>query len=131
MRSAACLDRALIHDMKNFGEIAPELTRQEAIELVAQQRKEYRLIGSEKRIRGLILFEYDLTTGELRRASMKKELQLEADGTVGSRCRVDSQDLCLYIQAINEQNALRKVQKLLRRKSIRESIFNNLKNGRK
>lgn len=36
-----------------------------------------------------------------------------------------------YAQAINEQNALRKVQKLLRRKSIRESIFNNLKNGRK
>lgn len=117
--------------MAKFGNIAPDLSQQEALELVAQQRKEYRLIGSEKRIRGLILFEYDLTTGELRRASMKKELQLEADGTVGSRCRVDSQDLCLYIQAINQQNALRKVQKLLRRNSIRESIFNNLKNGRK
>ena len=36
-----------------------------------------------------------------------------------------------YAQAINEQNALRKVQKLLRRNSIRESILNNFKNGRK
>ena len=115
--------------MKDSGKIVPEITRQDALELVQQQRQEYRLIGSQKRIPGLVLFEYDLTTGEIRRASMKKELQLEGDGTVGSKCRVDTQDLCLYIQALNEYNALRKARKMLRRKSTRESLLKHQNNG--
>lgn len=109
--------------------IVPELSRPELQELVAERRKEYRLIGSEKPIPGLTLFEYDLTTGELRRASVKKEVRLFIDGTTGSKSRVDTRDLCLYIQALNEANALRKVQQLLRRKSIRQQLFNSNNNG--
>lgn len=115
--------------MKEGGKVVPELTRQEAMELVDQQRQEYRLIGSQRRIPGLILWEYDLTTGELMKASMKKELQLGMDGTVGAKSRVDSKDLCLYIQALNEQNAMRKVKQMLRRKSTRESLLKHQSNG--
>ena len=110
--------------------IVPDLSRQDLQELVAEQRKEYRLIGSQKAIPGLILFEYDLTTGELHRASVKKEITLYVDGTAGTKTRVDSKDLCLYIQALNEANAMRKVQQLLRRKSIRQQIFKSSNNGR-
>ena len=60
---------------------------------------------------------------------MKKELQLGIDGAVGAKCRVYSQQLCLYIQALNEQNALRKVKQMLRRKSTRESLLKHQKNG--
>lgn len=116
--------------MNEIGKIVPELTRQDALELVQQQRKEFRLIGSQRRIPGLILFEYDLTTGELRRASMKKELTLQIDGTVDKNSRVDSRDLCLYIQAINEENARRKVKQMLRRKNVRESLLKPQKNGK-
>lgn len=112
-----------------MGKIVPELTRTAAQELVAEQRKEFRLIGSQKRIPGLILFEYDLATGELQRASMKKEIEMNLDGTVGAKSRVDSRDMCLYIQAINEQNALRKVKQLLRRKSVREQLLKPKSNG--
>ena len=114
-----------------MGKIVPELTRTAAQELVDEQRKEYKLLGSERRIPGLILFEYDLTTGELQRASLKKEVELNMDGTVGSKSRVDARDMCLYIQAINEQNAMRKVKQLLRRKSIREQLLKPQKDGRK
>lgn len=104
-------------------QIVPELTRPDALELVQQQRKEYRLIGSQRHIPGLILFEYDLTTGELRRASMKTEISITLDGKLDRTRQVNSRELCLYIQAINEQNAMRKVQQLLKRKSVRDGLL--------
>ena len=104
-------------------QIVPELTRPDALELVQQQRKEFRLIGSQRRIPGLILFEYDLTTGELRRASMKTEIGLTLDGKLDRTRQVNSRELCLYIQAINEQNAMRKVQQMLKRKSVRDGLL--------
>ena len=110
--------------------IVPELSREDAIELVYEQRKELRFIGSQRVIRGLTMFEYDLTTGELNRLSLKKEFELNLDLTTSSVSRVDSRDMCLYIQALNEQNALRKVKQLLRRKGIRQQLFNPKKNGR-
>lgn len=109
--------------------IVPELTRTSAQELVEEQRKEYRFIGTQRRIPGLILFEYDLTTGQLQRASMKKEVQLNMDGTVGAKRRVDSKEMCLYVQAINEHNALRKVKQLLRRKTVRKQLLKPHNNG--
>ena len=105
------------------------LSRQIMQEMVDEQRKEFKLIGSQKRIPGLILFEYDLTTGEIRQASMKKVIQLNMDGTTGAKSRVDSKDLCLYVQALNEENARRKVAQLLRRKTVRKQLFNPQNNG--
>ena len=105
------------------------LSRQVMQELVAEQQKEFRLIGSQKRIPGLTLFEYDMTTGELRPASVKKEIQLELNGSTGTKTRVDSKDLCLYIQALNEANARRKVAQLLRRKTVINQLLKPQKNG--
>jgi hypothetical protein len=110
-------------------QIVPELSRAAAQELVDEQRKEYRLVGSVKRVPGLILFEYDLTTGELSRADMKKELELTIDGRLNKNHNVSSKSLCLYIQAINEQNAMRKVQQLLKRKSVRNQLLKPQNNG--
>lgn len=109
--------------------IVPGLSRTAAQELVDEQRKEYRFIGSERRIPGLILWEYDLTTGELRRAPMKKEIELTMDGSLNKSSKVEAGLLCLYIQAINQENAMRKVRQMLRRKSVREKVLNLKKNG--
>jgi len=111
-------------------QIVPELTRADAQELVAEQRKEFRLIGSQRRIPGLILFEYDLTTGELGRASMKTEIALTVDGKLDKSREVMSRELCLYVQAINEQNAMRKVRQMLRRQSVIKRLFKPRENGR-
>ena len=103
--------------------IVPELSRTAAQELVDEQRKEYRFIGSHKRIPGLILFQYDLTTGELRQAPMKKEIELTTDGRLNKNNKVEAGALCLYVQALNKENAMRKVRAMLRRKSVRQELL--------
>ena len=109
--------------------IVPELDLASKQELVDEQRKEYTFLGSIRWVPGLILFEYDLTTGELRRPSMKNELILTDSGVLNKNHRVNQTSFCLYIQALNEQNALRKVRQLLKRKSIRNQLLNPQKNG--
>lgn len=112
-------------------QIVPEISRADALELVAEQRKEFRLLGSQRRVPGLILFEYDLTTGDLRRASMKTEIALTIDGKLDKTREVMSRDLCLYVQALNEKNAMKKVRQMLRRKSVRERLFKPRENGQR
>ena len=103
--------------------IVPELSRVDMQALVDEQRKEYRLLGSQKYIRGLSIYEYDLTTGVLREAGIKADLSLTIDGKLDTTRRVDCKSLCLYVQALNKENAMRKVRKMLQRKSIRKEIF--------
>lgn len=109
-----------------MNQIVPELSRADLQELVDQQRKEYRLIGSQKHIPGLVLYEYDLTTGELRPADVKTTLSLTVDGKLDSSRKVNSKELCLYVQALNKENAMRKVRIMLRRKSMRKELFKHL-----
>lgn len=109
-----------------MNQIVPELSRADLQELVDQQRKEYRLIGSQKHIPGLVLYEYDLTTGELRPADVKTTLSLTVDGKLDSSRKVNSKELCLYVQALNKENAMRKVRTMLRRKSMRKELFKHL-----
>lgn len=40
-------------------------------ELVAEQRREFGRIGAQRRLPGLTLYEYDLTTGEIREATVE------------------------------------------------------------
>ena len=109
--------------------IVPDLSIQDMQELVAEQKKQWGLIGSQKHIPGLILFEYDLTTGTLCQAHFKKEIHLNMDHTTGVNYRVDTKPLCLYVQAINEANAMRKIQQMLRRNSVRKQLLKPKKNG--
>ena len=109
-----------------MNQIVPELSRVDMQELVEQQRKEYRLIGSQKHILGLVLYEYDLTTGELRPADVKTTLSLTVDGKLDSSRKVNSKELCLYVQALNKENAMRKVRTMLRRKSMQKELFKHL-----
>ena len=77
-------------------------------ELVAEQRREFGRIGAQRRLPGLTLYEYDLTTGEIREADVETEATLRLDGPVGRSGRVDAKELCLYVQALNIENARRK-----------------------
>jgi len=102
-------------------------------ELVAEQRRELQ-VGSMRRMPGLRLYEYDLTTGELREADVETEATLRLEGPVGRSGRVNAGELCLYVQALNEDNALRKFRAMMRRKGVQAKILNNQnfkKDGRK
>ena len=93
-------------------------------EIVAEQRKEISRIGTVRRLPGLKLYEYDLTTGEIREADVKTEATLKLDGPMGRTGKVDAKELCLYVQALNLPNAVRKFRELLRRKSVQNKILN-------
>ncbi len=92
-------------------------------ELVAEQRKEFGRIGAQRRLPGLTLYEYDLTTGEIREADVETEATLRLDGPVGRTGRVDAKELCLYVQALNIENARRKFRAMTRRKTVQNKIL--------
>ena len=95
-------------------------------EIVAEQRKELSRIGSVRRLPGLKLFEYDLTTGEVREADVQTEATLKLEGPVGRTGKVDARELCLYVQALNRENAARKFREMIRRKSVQNKILKKL-----
>lgn len=92
-------------------------------ELVAEQRREFGRIGAQRRLPGLTLYEYDLTTGEIREATVETEATLRLDGPVGRSGRVDAKELCLYVQALNIENARRKFRAMTRRKTVQNKIL--------
>ena len=92
-------------------------------ELVAEQRREFGRIGAQRRLPGLTLYEYDLTTGEIREADVETEAPLRLDGPVGRSGRVDAKELCLYVQALNIENARRKFRAMTRRKTVQNKIL--------
>ena len=109
------------------------VTRISPEELVAEQRRELQ-VGSMRQMPGLRLYEYDLTTGELREADVETEATLRLDGPVGRSGRVNAGELCLYVQALNEENARRKCRSMMRRKGVQRKILNqqiSKNNGRK
>jgi hypothetical protein len=95
-------------------------------EIVAEQRKELSRIGSVRRLPGLKLYEYDLTTGEVREADVQTEATLKLEGPVGRTGKVDARELCLYVQALNRENAARKFREMIRRKSVQNKILKKL-----
>ncbi len=95
-------------------------------EIVAEQRKEISRVGSVRRLPGLKLYEYDLTTGEIREADVQTEATLKLDGPVGRTGKVDAKELCLYVQALNFPNAARKFREMMLKKSVQNKILKKL-----
>jgi hypothetical protein len=90
----------------------------EGIEIREEQEKknEYRLVRSERRIRGHIVWEYDRDTKILRRAKQKKtdvlltSLDPEAINTETIHSYEFNPD-CEYLQALNRKNAIKHLKK--------------------
>lgn len=89
----------------------------ETIELVAEQekKKQLTLIGSQRQIPGLTLWEYNHVTHILDKAQFKKEerfeltsLDPEKVNKLIHRKKVDIKENCVYTQALNRKNAIKK-----------------------
>jgi hypothetical protein len=87
------------------------LTNSERLEMKKQQEKELTLVGTERKQKGLTLFEYDKATCKIEPAEYETTdvfvLGMEAQSKVNVRPN------CIYIQAMNKKNALKKVRKIL------------------
>jgi hypothetical protein len=97
-----------------------ELERPDKLEHVIeqQQKKHIKLIGSQRRNRSLILWSFNTETKELKRATFQEGDTLyltsfNPDQVVREIKRFYSRVIvekdCIYFQALNKKNALRKL----------------------
>lgn len=94
--------------------IDPELETVDRQEVAAKKQLQYRLIGSLRRLAGLTLYEYDLTTGELTKADVHRTVEIGVDLRPVFKNRTVQHELCLYVQALNRENAMKHIRKHLR-----------------
>ena len=90
-------------------------TAQEAkapVEQVAKKQQEYHLIGKQRKVRGHILFEFNKKTKEIKQAAVTRKALYGYNGTAKFETRVDIHQDCFYVQALNKQNAEKKLRKI-------------------
>ena len=105
--------------------IVPEIEVKDRQEIVARKQLQYRLVGRLRRIAGLDLWEYDLTTGELSLVDVKREGEIGLDSRPVFHTKAFQRELCVYVQATNRENAMKHVRRYLKegRYDIR-NLFN-------
>lgn len=90
-------------------------TAQEAkspVEQVAKKQQEYHLIGKQRKVRGHILFEFNKKTKEIKQAAVTRRALWGYNGSVKFETRVDIHQDYFYVQALNKQNAEKKLRKI-------------------
>lgn len=81
-------------------------------EQVQKKKNEFHLIGQERRIKGHTLFCFNEVTKKIKVAPMKQEALLGMDGSVIYKNNVTVEKDCVYVQALNEKNARKKLIKM-------------------
>lgn len=89
-----------------------------------QEKKEILFKGSLTKVPGHIMWEFCISNGELRRAKYKEEKTLVIDSLISEkgnlsltpelikkRRRVATKETCIYFQALNLNNAIKKLKK--------------------
>lgn len=81
-------------------------------EIVDKQKKEYKYIHSMRKIPGLSCYAFNTRTKEISKVSTVKKLHL--DIATGLPMKVEKAEYnpeCIYIQALNEKNVIKKLKK--------------------
>lgn len=82
------------------------------METEALKKKEYHLIHSQRRQRGHTLFSFNTVTKAIGVVKYKRDIQLNLDGTVAYNNKVTIDKDCIYIQALNKKNCMKKLRKM-------------------
>lgn len=88
-------------------------------EVVLQEQREYKLVGSQRRVPGHTMFSLNTKTGEIKPAPMICQSVVTVYGTVEHNRRIDLEPNCIYRQALNKKNFIKRL--------VREGII-QLKN---
>lgn len=81
-------------------------------ESVQKKKNEFHLVGEERRVKGHTLFCFNEVTKEIKVAPMNQECMLGLDGSVIYKNNVTVEKDCVYIQALNQKNAIKKLNKM-------------------
>ena len=71
-----------------------------------------KLVGSQKKVKGYILFSYNEKTGEWKQADVKRNIEIGLDGLPVYKAEITKEPNCIYIQALNLDNAKKRLKKL-------------------
>ena len=81
-------------------------------EQVQKKKNEFHLVGEQKRVKGHTLFCFNEVTREIKIAPMKQDIVLGLDGVAIYKNSVTVEKDCIYVQALNEKNARKKLIKM-------------------
>ena len=81
-------------------------------EQVQKKKNEFHLVGEERRVKGHTLFCFNEVTKKIKVAPMNQECMLGLDGSVIYKNNVTVEKDCVYIQALNQKNAIKKLNKM-------------------
>lgn len=79
------------------------------IEQVVKKKNEFHLIGSQRKIKGHTLYAFNTVTKELQVAPMERKMFLGFDGAVIYKNKITVEKDCIYLQALNEKNARKRL----------------------
>ena len=89
-----------------------ETKRRPEQEKVQQQKKQYTLLGSmRKKSKNHKLWELDLKKMELKEVFLEAKAIVDTKGKTHICSRATYRDGCMYVQALNRENAARKFDK--------------------
>lgn len=77
-----------------------------------QAPTELKLVGSQKKVKGHTLFSYNEKTGEWKQTNVKRNIEIGLDGLPVYKTEVTKEPNCIYIQALNLENAKKRLKKL-------------------
>lgn len=82
------------------------------IECQQKQKQEFKFVGKIKKNAGHTLFSYNVETKEIKPAPIKRTVLLTFENEVCYKEEVSVEKSCIYLQALNERNFVKKLKKM-------------------
>lgn len=84
---------------------------QTQVELLEQQKQEYKLIGSMRKVPGHTLFSFNVQTGEIKPVKLVREASIGLDGKPVFKEKITVEKDCYYEQALNRKNFIKRLKR--------------------
>lgn len=91
--------------------ITNEIICQTQVELLEQQKQEYKLIGSMRKVPGHTLFSFNVQTGEIKPVKLVREASIGLDGKPVFKEKITVEKDCYYEQALNRKNFIKRLKR--------------------
>lgn len=92
----------------NIADKINEGVRQEQVQ---KKKNEFHFIGDERKVKGHTLFAYNTVTKEIKPAPINESVSIGMDLQPVYQHRVCVKKDCIYVQALNAKNALKKLKR--------------------
>lgn len=94
-----------------FEDIKKDKLAKREMEMLQEQEKQLKLIGSMKVVPGHIMFCYNRVTKEISKAKYKSLVQMTISGDIKLNNKLTIDKDCFYEQALNKKNFIKKLKK--------------------